>query len=190
MHCYAALGSRSPCTSNNTQPGDGSLLACPKDSIYTPPHASLPAVLTLQAEVEAFYINNGYMFPSFHKFYWMGLRAASSLRPSDLMALSGNTWPSFSYIDGSPSPGGGVFAHWGRYQPLNYPEPDNRFAPELCAGGNATEAFGTPRAWGWADTRCNGTFPFICRLQRECLSLALAALSEPPAVHASRRHVY
>jgi hypothetical protein len=36
--------------------------------------------------------------------------------------------------------------------------------PELCAVANATEAFGKPVAWGWADTRCHATLaPFICR---------------------------
>ncbi len=138
-----------------------------------PPHA--PPHAAVQAEVESFYINNGYMFPSFHKFYWMGLRAANSLKPADLLSLSDNTWPSFSYIDGSPSPGGPVYEAWGRFQPLNFPEPDNRFAPELCAGGNASEAFGAPKAWGWADTRCNNTSPFICRLQRECQLCAHSA---------------
>ncbi len=120
-----------------------------------------------QAEVESFYINNGFMFPTYHRFYWMGLRAGNSIRPADLLAPFGNMWPNFTYIDGAPAPGNGVYDHWGRYQPLNYPEPDNRFSPELCAGGNASQSYGTPKAWGWADTRCNGSFPFICKLQRE-----------------------
>ena len=119
-----------------------------------------------QAEVESYYMNNGYMFPTFHRFYWMGLSAANGMKPADLISQQ-NKWPNFSYIDGAPRPGGSAYEAWGRYQPLNFPEPDNRFSPELCAGGNATEAFGTPKVWGWADTRCNSSFPFICKLQRK-----------------------
>jgi hypothetical protein len=118
-----------------------------------------------QAEVESFYTNNGFMFPTYHRFYWMGLQAGRSMAPADLMATFGSRWPNFTYTDKSPAPGTpNAYTHWGRYQPLNFPEPDNRFSPELCAGGNASETFGNPKAWGWADTRCNGSFPFMCKV--------------------------
>jgi hypothetical protein len=135
-----------------------------------------------QAEVEAYYTNSGFMFPAFHKFYWMGLHAARSMAFRDMMAPAAQSrWPNFTYLDGSPAPGRGVFAHWGRYQPLNFPEPDNRFAPELCAGGNASEAFGNPKAWGWADTRCNGSFPFMCKMAGKPCRGVMA----PKKVHAA-----
>lgn len=48
-------------------------------------------------------------------------------------------------------------------RPGNIREPNNMVPPELCVVANYTEAYGTPPAWGWADTGCGGRHIFICR---------------------------
>ena len=40
-----------------------------------------------QAEVEQFYSSKGYLFPTFHEFYWFGFQTTSL------------KWPAFSWID-------------------------------------------------------------------------------------------
>lgn len=67
-----------------------------------------------QADVEAYYINNGYMLPNFHKAYWLGLSADGAIVAS---ATGKNDKPvprmvSWQWMDGK------VFSkftyqHWG-----------------------------------------------------------------------------
>jgi hypothetical protein len=57
-----------------------------------------------QAEVEKYYASQGFLFPSFHKFYWMGLNTSE--------------WPiegtaNFSWWDKSPGPNNETYSHWG-----------------------------------------------------------------------------
>ena len=40
-----------------------------------------------QSEVEQYYIKAGYLFPTFHEFYWFGYQATS------------RTWPAFKWLD-------------------------------------------------------------------------------------------
>jgi hypothetical protein len=104
-----------------------------------------------QAEVESYYIGAGLLLPSYHRFYWMGLKA--------------ELWPTFSWADRSPGPNGSTYEHWGRYMPGNDPEPNNyELPPENCGGANYTEAFGNPLAWGWADYSCDQAFTFMCKM--------------------------
>jgi hypothetical protein len=47
-------------------------------------------------------------------------------------------------------------------------EPNNlALPPEMCVAANASTAFGTPRAWGWADWGCGEQLVSLCRLARE-----------------------
>jgi hypothetical protein len=55
--------------------------------------------------------------------------------------------------------------------------------PELCGGANASQAYGTLGAWGWADWNCTGTFGYMCKMLREwrplllpCADVALSML--------------
>ncbi len=103
-------------------------------------------------------------------------------------------WPAFTWLDLSPAPplnttrgagtaddwGGssGAYAHWGYYMPQNVLEPNNLTALENCAVANASQAYGG--AWGWADTRCGASLPYMCRLTRGWqLAEGLPALTMP-----------
>jgi hypothetical protein len=59
-----------------------------------------------QTEMEYAFLNSGYLLPSFHKTYWIGLMA------------SADSWPSFSWLDRNvPSPQeSGAYRHWGTYR--------------------------------------------------------------------------
>ena len=75
------------------------------------------------------------------------------------------------------APGSGAYQHWGR--PENgIPEPNQRQVG-LCGVANASQTY--TLAWGWADTVCNTTNTFICRMQREylCHRLFQALLGSP-----------
>jgi hypothetical protein len=116
-----------------------------------------------QAEVEQYYIKNGYLFPTFagHQFYWMGLNA--SFWPSTGFAK-------FHWLDRSPGPNNSTYQHWGTYYDAYsaVPEPNNaRSPPENCAGANITQAYGARGAWGWADWNCTASFGYMCRMLRE-----------------------
>jgi hypothetical protein len=57
-----------------------------------------------QAEVEAYYTSMGYMFPAFHRFYWMGLNTSA-------WPITG--LPTFNWLDKSPGPDNMTYEHWG-----------------------------------------------------------------------------
>jgi hypothetical protein len=56
-------------------------------------------------------------------------------------------------------PGSGGYQHWGG------PNEPNQARVGLCSVGNASLTYTS--AWGWADTMCNNTAVFICRVQRK-----------------------
>ena len=56
-------------------------------------------------------------------------------------------------------PSGATYMHWGRDGLV--PEPSNSTGGELCGVSNLTQTYGG--AWGWSDTRCNISAPFMCR---------------------------
>jgi hypothetical protein len=71
-----------------------------------------------QAEAEGYFNSNGFMFPTYHKFYWMGLYAGKSMAAADLMATFSN-WPNFTYLDKAPAPSSAnAYRHWGRWAAL------------------------------------------------------------------------
>jgi hypothetical protein len=39
--------------------------------------------------------------------------------------------------------------------------------PLDCVGANATQAYGTPKAWGWADSKCDVPRIYMCRKSSE-----------------------
>jgi hypothetical protein len=94
-----------------------------------------------QVEMENAFLNSGYLLPSFHKTYWLGLTAV--------------TWPMFSWSDRSLAL---AFTNWGDQQPNRSP------SPGLCSYANYTLSRGSPPAWGWDDTDCDtSTSVFICK---------------------------
>ena len=68
-----------------------------------------------------------------------------------------------------------VCRRWGTYfeNAKAYPEPNNINNPEFCAVANFSQTFGTPTAWGWADSTCSNRFPFMCRNYSESLAVRL-----------------
>jgi hypothetical protein len=92
-------------------------------------------------------------------------------------------WPAFRWEDRSPSPNITNYMHWGWYlpdidSPDRIPEPNNLLIqPEFCAGGNATEAYGKPLAWGWADYNCDQSAPFMCKMQPPLVAYCPLALT-------------
>ncbi len=53
--------------------------------------------------MEQFYVGQGWLIPTFHKAYWLGLEARK--------------WPDFRWLDGSPSPSLHNYVHWGLMLP-------------------------------------------------------------------------
>lgn len=94
-----------------------------------------------QVEVETFFTQRGFLLPSFHKTYWLG--------------LSATTWPQFSWADRSQSVS---YQNWGDMQPNRAP------SPGLCSYANYTLSKGSPPAWGWDDTNCDSDMSiFMCK---------------------------
>ena len=153
----------------------------------------------LQVEVEAFYSSNGFLLPSYHQFYWMGLRKVCKRTPDcrrhrqaplrvlcacntgvtsalaagsqdTLRRLQANPIAPFTWLDGTVN---NSFFNWGTYMPGNYPEPNNLLDQEYCAGANYTQS--RNGAWGWADYMCAGEFIYMCRI---LCKHHLAALAE------------
>jgi hypothetical protein len=79
--------------------------------------------------VEQYYINSGFLIPSFHKSYWLGLRVTDDA-----------IWPNFTWADGSAAPSNKTWQHWGRWLgwSITNLEPNNMESPEYCAGGAAS----------------------------------------------------
>jgi hypothetical protein len=106
-----------------------------------------------QFDVEQYYISNFWLLPAWHKAYWIGLYSESP-----------RTWPVFQWLDGAPAPTNTTYRHWGMLTPQSLQEPNNfGRKPELCAVANASQAFDSPTAWGWADQNCLLKFPFMCK---------------------------
>ena len=137
-----------------------------------------PAPAAPQFEVEQFFINKGYLIPSFHKVYWMGLNSDTA------------TYPVFSWSDPTVKTDYLLKGpHWGTYTVLNSAaepkkEPNAIQPPEYCGVANSSQAYGNPRAWGWSDINCNHNYIFICRLQSERPAPATLPLPLPLPLHA------
>ena len=128
------------CHATSAVPGTGT------SQSWGPAKALRPALP--QAEVEGYYMRRQELVANFHGSYWIGLQYDNT---------SGYwSWNDFSVYD--PERG---YAHWGVRLPDFMPEPTRNAS---CAVANASEAFDTPRAWGWADADCaSNVLPFICR---------------------------
>lgn len=102
----------------------------------------------------------GYLMPSFHGRYWLGLNASTAQK--------------FGWLEpGQAAPSPQTYAHWGRNLPSGPAEPNNLLRNELCGVANFSQSY--MKAAGWADVRCNITAPAICRMQRRWLPLRLLA---------------
>ena len=98
------------------------------------------------------------MFPAFHKFYWMGLKY------NDKQSAMQQTTV-FSWVDQLIT-GPAKYKHWGQAvlgDGSVQAEPNNMAGDELCGGGNVSEKYGQPSAYGWGDETCSLSFPFMCR---------------------------
>ena len=123
--------------------------------------------LVLQGEVEAYFIEQGNLLPSFHKAYWLGLAAASQQTPKP---AAGTPYGGWRWLDFLPPPSKSTYTHWGTLTlstGRGRPEPNNLVPPEVCAAANASQAFDEPSAWGWADAPCGIRLPYICKTLRE-----------------------
>jgi hypothetical protein len=99
-------------------------------------------------------LTQGYLMPTYHQNYWMGLVSTVPQK----FSLIDITLPNLTSA--------GAYKNWGRIKPVTGAmEPDSAFPPENCAVANWTERQGSPEAWGWADTSCMGTWASICRLE-------------------------
>ncbi len=94
----------------------------------------------------------GYLFPAYFVNYWMGLKVDSR--------------PRFKSLDPSLILNETAYTHWGVYLPGGLPEPNNLRPQEECTVGNFSQAWDDGMA-GWADTRCEGNYTFICKILRE-----------------------
>ncbi len=122
-------------------------------------HLATYASLEEQGEVEGYLLQKGHLMAEFHKAYWLGLVADKPLG-------------SWRWMDFLPAPSNANYLHWGvatLASGKGSPEPNNRQPPEVCAVANASQAYDTPRAWGWADTSCKQSFVYICKVMREWL---------------------
>ena len=93
----------------------------------------------------------GLLLPAYHQLYYIGLRV--TVRPT------------FAWMDPSVTLSSGGYLNWGTLMPGNISEPNNRVPPENCGVANFTERYNG--AFGWSDTQCNITAPFMCRMARE-----------------------
>jgi hypothetical protein len=54
-------------------------------------------------QVEQYYVGQGWLLPSYHKSYWIGLTAT--------------TWPYFHWLEPSNDPSDDTYIHWGLLLP-------------------------------------------------------------------------
>ncbi len=111
------------------------------------PRCRLPHPLTKRTLP---HLPQGFLFPRFNSFYWIGLRTQS--------------WPNFIFID---TLDGGSYMNWGTMQDPLLDEPNNLGGSEFCAGANYTQL--TSGSWGWSDELCTTKAAFVCKIRREAL---------------------
>jgi hypothetical protein len=112
----------------------------------------------------------GYLLPSYHKNYWLGLTADDQRK--------------WSWLDTTsfPSYGNSKYINWGVLQPGSIPEPNNAVdPPETCAVANftMTPLSANPFRAFWADTGCFASYISICRLASKLLHGCWCLLSFP-----------
>jgi hypothetical protein len=121
----------------------------------------------------------GYLLPSYHKNYWLGLTADDQRK--------------WSWLDKTsfPSYGNSKYINWGVLQPGSIPEPNNAVdPPETCAVANftMTPMNTNPYRAFWADTSCYTNYISICRLSSKWRPLPAIGLLPrlPSACHCLR----
>jgi hypothetical protein len=58
-----------------------------------------------QQDAERYYVGKGWLLPTYHKGYWMGLTSSTS------------RWPRYNWTEpGLKPPTGATYVHWGRYE--------------------------------------------------------------------------
>jgi hypothetical protein len=144
----------------------------PCDLIRSNPQPSTPNHCT-QSEVEEYFVTEGLKLnPIYHVRYWLGLTTTS---PG---SAAGFRWT--DNITPSPSASGN-YANWGVETSVfadatQFPEPNNRYGPETCAGADFLQrqaqvySQGIDRfngtsfsAWGWADNNCTRQLAYMCK---------------------------
>jgi hypothetical protein len=115
----------------------------------------------LQADVEEYFVTNGFLFPEFNQFYWMGLNASTSAGP----------WAWIS--PDVPSSQIGAYKHWVTGQPAA--------GAMTCGAGNWNTTFGG--AWGWMNKACSEQYVSICRINRERRAITMVCCWMPPQLH-------
>jgi hypothetical protein len=122
-----------------------------------------------QQQIEAYYLDKGWLLPTFHRRYWIGLNATTpaSTSPATVTAGQLQTSPArFAWLDKSAGmPYGKAYAQWGKAG--SFAEPNNLLGSENCGLANASQTYAL--AWGWSDSSCRISAPFICKTQRELL---------------------
>ena len=111
-----------------------------------------------------YYTSTGYLLPTFHKQYHIGLRVQER--------------PRFKWTDPYYSMGEGSYLHWGMEG--SSPEPNNRSPPEDCGAATYMQMYGD--AWGWSDVQCSKRLVFICKILRELELLMLTQLLLRPTL--------
>ena len=101
----------------------------------------------------------GWLLPTFHKRYWIGLNATTlaSAQPGQVIAGQLQTVPArFAWLDKSAGiPYGQSYQHWGRLG--SFAEPNNMNGSENCGVASAASTYSM--AWGWADLNCKVSAP-------------------------------
>ncbi len=97
--------------------------------------------------METFYLRRQDLVAVFHQHYWIGLVHDNTTGDWN--------WNDFTQFDSQRG-----YVHWGVRLPDFMPQPSKGLP---CAVANATEAYDTPRAWGWSDANCSSLYPFMCR---------------------------
>jgi hypothetical protein len=89
----------------------------------------------------------GWLLPTYHRGYWIGLKAASPRN--------------FDWIDSTSIPA--LASGWKNWGPG---QPDNSMSNELCASASYDMRAGSPPTWGWQDVGCGMPLPLMCRMQK------------------------
>lgn len=102
--------------------------------------------------MERYFVEQGYLIPSFHQSYWIGLNTT---------VPGTNNRDNWTWIDYAEPPSDLTYIAWGDDQP------DNAEGPAACAAASHEMAGGDPSVWQWDDTSCGANHVAICRLTRE-----------------------
>lgn len=94
-------------------------------------------------DVEQYYIQQGFLFPEFNQYYWLGLNSSADTG-------------SYKWIgpDVPPTP---AYNGWATGQPAAN--------QGMCGAGAAARNVGG--TWGWMNRQCSTRYVSVCRINRE-----------------------